>query len=52
MTDLMRTPFFEIQAELGARFVPFAGWEMPVQFSGVLAEHAAVRGAVRWCGAM
>lgn len=45
MTDLMRTPFFEIQAELGARFVPFAGWEMPVQFSGVLAEHAAVRGA-------
>jgi len=29
----------------GARMVPFAGWEMPVQYEGVIAEHRAVRGA-------
>ncbi|MBI4469924.1 MAG: glycine cleavage system aminomethyltransferase GcvT [Acidobacteria bacterium] len=33
-------------AELGARFVEFAGWEMPVQFSGPIEEHMAVRQAV------
>ena len=41
--DLKRTPFYDLQAEQGARFVPFAGWEMPVQFSGVIAEHRSVR---------
>ena len=45
MTELRRTPFYDLHAALGARFVPFAGWEMPVQFSGVLAEHNAVREA-------
>jgi aminomethyltransferase len=45
MTDLKRTPFYDLQAAQGARFVPFAGWEMPVQFSGVIAEHKAVREA-------
>ena len=29
--------------ELGARMVPFAGWEMPVQYDGVIPEHKAVR---------
>lgn len=40
---LKRTPLYEIQRELGARFTPFAGWEMAVQFTGVIAEHEAVR---------
>lgn len=43
--NLCRSPLFERQRALGARFVPFAGWEMPVQFSGVTQEHQAVRNA-------
>lgn len=39
----MRTGLYDIQKELGGRFVDFAGWDMPVQFSGVLDEHATVR---------
>lgn len=44
---LRRTPLYSIQRELGGRFVPFHGWELPLQFSGILKEHQAVRGA---CG--
>jgi aminomethyltransferase len=40
-----RTPLYECHLELGARMVPFAGWEMPVQYSGVIEEHRAVRSA-------
>lgn len=40
---LKKTPLFEIHKSLGARMVPFAGWEMPVQYSGVIDEHRAVR---------
>jgi len=40
---LRRTPLYEHQVELGARMVPFAGWEMPVQYEGVIPEHIAVR---------
>src|SRR4051794_33477346 len=43
MTDLRRTPLYEIQKQRGGRFVPFAGWEMAVQFAGLIAEHTAVR---------
>jgi len=43
-TPLKRTPLYETHVALGARMVPFGGWEMPVQYpSGVLAEHHAVR---------
>jgi aminomethyltransferase len=45
---LKRTPLFERHVELGARMVPFAGWEMPVQYEGVIPEHRAVRSD---CGA-
>ena len=45
MTALKRTPFYAAQASLGGRFVPFAGYEMPVQFAGLMAEHNAVRTA-------
>jgi len=40
---LARTPLFARHVELGARMVPFAGFEMPVQYEGVIAEHRAVR---------
>ena len=40
---LRRTPLFEEHKALGARIVPFAGWEMPVQYEGIKAEHEAVR---------
>ncbi|MEP6893399.1 MAG: glycine cleavage system aminomethyltransferase GcvT [Gaiellaceae bacterium] len=46
MTDsevLRRTPLYERHVALGARLVPFAGWEMPVQYEGVIPEHVAVR---------
>src|SRR5262245_36012084 len=37
---LKRTPLYELHRELGARIVPFAGYEMPVQYpTGILAEH-------------
>ena len=45
---LKRTPLYELHRELGARIVPFAGYEMPVQFpTGILVEHAQTRNA---CG--
>jgi aminomethyltransferase len=40
---LQRTPFYFLHQQNGARLVDFAGWEMPVQFEGVMAEHRAVR---------
>jgi glycine cleavage system T protein (aminomethyltransferase) len=40
---LKRTPLFARHVELGARMVPFAGFEMPVQYEGVIPEHRAVR---------
>jgi len=42
---LRRTPLHACHLELGARMVGFAGWEMPVQYTGVIEEHRAVRGA-------
>src|SRR5512141_844027 len=38
-----RTPLYEVHVRAGARMVEFAGWEMPVQYQGILAEHQAVR---------
>jgi aminomethyltransferase len=43
MQTLQRTPLHDRHVALGARMVPFAGWEMPVQYEGVIAEHRAVR---------
>jgi aminomethyltransferase len=45
---LLRTPLYERHLSLGARMVPFAGYEMPVQYEGVIPEHRAVRAD---CGA-
>lgn len=41
--DLQRTALFETHQELGAKIVPFAGWEMPLRYSSVREEHMAVR---------
>jgi aminomethyltransferase len=43
MEELRRTPLYAEHVRLGARIVPFAGFEMPVQYSGITAEHTAVR---------
>jgi aminomethyltransferase len=44
MTEgLSRTPLYEEHIALGARMVPFAGFEMPVQYAGIIDEHKAVR---------
>ncbi len=40
---LKRTPLYECHLEAGGRMVDFAGWEMPVQYAGVIEEHRAVR---------
>lgn len=41
--NLKRTPLHAFHVEHGARMVPFAGWEMPVQYTSILDEHKAVR---------
>jgi aminomethyltransferase len=41
--QLRRTPLFDCHMAAGAKLVDFAGWEMPVQYEGVIAEHLAVR---------
>ncbi len=46
IAPLRRTPLYEIHLALGARMVPFAGWEMPVQYHSILDEHRTVRSAV------
>jgi aminomethyltransferase len=43
---LKRTPLYDRHVAAGARLVPFAGWEMPVQYAGIREEHLAVRSAV------
>jgi aminomethyltransferase len=44
LTELSRTPLYALHCELGARLVPFAGFEMPVQYpAGILAEHQHTR---------
>src|SRR6188474_1967500 len=40
---LQSTPLHDRHVALGARMVPFAGWDMPVQYEGVIQEHRAVR---------
>ncbi len=46
MEDIMnkRTPLYERHVTLNARVAPFAGWEMPIQYEGILAEHQHTRG--------
>ena len=43
MTQLKRTPLFDVYSEYSAKTIDFGGWELPVQFSGIKEEHEAVR---------
>ncbi|MEK6590750.1 MAG: glycine cleavage system aminomethyltransferase GcvT [Nitrospinota bacterium] len=45
-TELKRTPLYEVHKGLGARIIDFHGWEMPLQYSGIMDEHRAVRSSV------
>ncbi len=42
-TSLKHTPLYFVHKELGAKIVPFAGWNMPIQYAGLIQEHLAVR---------
>jgi aminomethyltransferase len=50
MTDtpdsLKRTPLRDVHVAAGAKMVPFGGWDMPVQYTGIIEEHRCVRSAV------
>ncbi len=44
--SIRRTPFFVFHKEAGARLIDFGGWEMPVQYTGILEEHHGCRAGV------
>ncbi len=44
--QIKKTPLYDIHKELGAKFTDFCSWQMPVQYSGVIEEHKAVRSKV------
>lgn len=43
MPTLKRTPLYQVHKDLGAKLVGFGGWEMPIQYQGIIKEHEAVR---------
>ena len=43
MTELIRTPLHVVYGKYGAKTIDFGGWDLPVQFIGILDEHEAVR---------
>ncbi len=43
MENLKRTPLYDLHVAAGAKMVPFAGWEMPIEYTGLVDEHNAVR---------
>jgi aminomethyltransferase len=45
MTNLLRTPLYELYREYGGKTIDFGGWDLPVQFSSIKEEHEAVRTA-------
>src|ERR1700730_567535 len=45
-TSLKRTPLHAVHVAAGAKMVPFGGWDMPVQYTGIIEEHRCVRSAV------
>ncbi|GAB4427393.1 MAG: hypothetical protein Kow002_16420 [Anaerolineales bacterium] len=44
-SELRRTPLYQLHKDLGAKVIPFAGWEMPVWYTSVMEEHLATRQA-------
>jgi len=47
MESTMKTPLYDTHVKLGARIAPFGGWDMPIQYEGILTEHEFTR---RQCG--
>ena len=45
LENLKRTPLYNIYSEYGGKIVEFSGWEMPIQFEGIITEHESVRNA-------
>ena len=45
MANLKRSPLHDLHAIAGGKFIDFYGWEMPVQYTSIMDEHAAVRNA-------
>ena len=45
MSETLRTPLHDRHIALGAKMAPFGGWDMPIQYTGILDEHRAVREA-------
>ena len=45
---MRRSPLHDLNLELGARFTDFGGWEMPLRYDSVIAEHKAVRTSAGW----
>jgi len=45
MQALRKTPLNAVHREMGAKMVPFGGWDMPVEYKGLISEHMAVRTA-------
>jgi aminomethyltransferase len=45
LSDTKKTPLYSTHKRMGARLIPFGGWEMPVEYSGIAKEHTAVRTA-------
>ncbi|MDX2430188.1 MAG: glycine cleavage system aminomethyltransferase GcvT, partial [Bacteroides sp.] len=43
---MRQTPFYDYHLEMGAKMVPFAGYEMPVEYTGIKQEHVNVRNNV------
>ena len=43
---MLRTPLYHVHESLGAKFTEFGGWEMPLQYTGIVREHLAVRATV------
>jgi aminomethyltransferase len=43
VSDNKRTALYEVHRSLGAKLIPFGGWDMPVEYSGIAREHTAVR---------
>ena len=39
---LKRTPLYDVHRKAGAKMVPFGGWEMPVQYTGIIEEHLSL----------
>lgn len=45
MTDVLKTPLYDLHVSLGAKMTPFAGYDMPLQYEGIMAEHTHTRAA-------